>query len=663
MPKKSSAKKSAAKKGAKSKKTPTKAASEKSGKNPVKVMDTTLRDGHQSLLATRLRMEDMVPLLKEMNKIGFAAMEVWGGATFDSTTRFLNEDPWERLTTFKKYLPDTPIQMLLRGQNLVGYRHYADDVVDAFVEKTAECGLDIFRVFDALNDERNMKQSFKAIKKTGKQIQGTICYSLTERRLGGPIYNIDYYTGKAKTLEDMGADSICLKDMAGLLAPPDAYELISALKDAVKIPIQLHTHYTSGMGSMTYLKAVEAGVDIIDCALSPLALRTSQPAIEPILVALEGEERDPGLDLEKLIEMGERLERSAPKYCDLLDTSCMSVIDAGVLQHQIPGGMRSNLNSQLKEQGALDRIHDVFEELPKTRADMGFPPLVTPSSQIVGTQAVMNVLFGRYEQITQPVKDYMAGLYGRPPAKVNSEIQKKALTGHKYKKPIKGRPADLLEPEMDNAREAVKNITEDLGDILIYALYPTTGIQFLEWKYGIKEPPAEVKPKSLEDAKKEREMVEKAKKGLLIEPECKMAPDKSENTRTFNVFIDGEYYEVEVDPVGGISVAPPVAQTQSKPAPPKASGGGAAQKPSQPAPNKGAVKCGPGGVAAPMPGIVIEYTVKEGDSVEEGDVLLILEAMKMQNEIKAPVGGTVSKITKKPGERVDKGEALIEIEV
>lgn len=632
----------------------------KKAKNPVKIMDTTLRDGHQSLLATRLRMEDMLPIMEMMNRAGFAALEVWGGATFDSTTRFLNEDPWERLALFKKHMPDTPLQMLLRGQNLVGYRHYADDVVDAFVEKSAETGIDIFRVFDALNDERNMQRSFAAIKKTKKHIQGTICYSLTERRLGGPIYNTKYFVDKARTLEDMGSDSLCLKDMAGMLAPPDAFELIQALKAEVKIPVQLHTHYTSGMGSMTYLKAVEAGVDIIDCALAPLALRTSQPAVEPILVALEGTDRDPGIDLNLCIKCGDHIEKISPKYRDCLDATRMSVIDAGVLLHQIPGGMLSNLVSQLREAGALDRLHDVFEELPRTRADLGYPPLVTPSSQIVGSQAVMNVLFGRYKQVTQPVKDYAAGLYGKPPAPVDPEVQKICLKDHKYKTPITGRPADLLEPEMEKARAAVKDISKDMRDILTYAMYPTTGLKYLRWKYGLEAPPPEVKAKTLEECVWEMDLIEKAKKGLLVEaPAKKETPPAGPDARAFNVFIEGECFQVVVDPADG--------KTSVKPAPARqaaATAAPAAPKPApaaRPAPAQ-AASCTPGAVLAPMPGVLIEYRVKAGDQVKEGQVLLILEAMKMQNEIKAPAPGKVAAISFKPGDRVQKGDILLVID-
>ncbi len=639
-------------------------------KSTLRIMDTTLRDGHQSLLATRFRTEDMIPILELMNQAGFAAMEVWGGATFDVTTRYLNEDPWERLATIKRRLPDTPLQMLLRGQNLVGYRHYADDVVEAFVEKAADTGIDIFRVFDALNDERNMQKSYEAIKRTGKSIQGTICYSLTQRRLGGPIYNLDYYRDKARTLEDMGADSLCLKDMAGILSPYDAYELVSALKSEVGIPIQLHTHYTSGMASMSCLKAVEAGVDIIDCALSPLALRTSQPAIEPILSALSGTDRDPGLDLKLLKQCGDYLEKIGTKYRDFLDISKMACIDAGVLIHQIPGGMRSNLTSQLREADALDRLEEVFEELPQTRKDLGHPPLVTPSSQIVGTQAVMNVLFGRYKQVTEPVKDYLAGLYGKPPGKVDPEVRKHCLKGHKYQKPITRRPADLLEPELPAAREAVKDMTTDIGDVLIYALYPSTGHKYLKWKHGVEPPPEEVKPKTLEEANKELELMEKARKGLLVEPPQKEPPPKSSETRTFNVFVDGEYFQVEVDPAGNVVGAAEKEQATSakqSTATATASSSKPASQTKQQKPYPAPAKKTPeppasaGAVTAPMPGIIIEYRVNEGDNVKEDDVLLILEAMKMQNEIKAKTSGKVKKLACNEGDRVGKGDLLLEI--
>jgi pyruvate carboxylase subunit B len=485
---------------------------EKVEKKPIKITDTTFRDGHQSSLATRMRTEDMVPIAQELDEVGFHSVEMWGGATFDVAHRFLGEDPWERVRVLKKLMPKTPFQMLLRGQNLVAYRNHPDDLVEAFVEKSAEVGIDIFRCFDAVNDERNFETAFKVIKRMGKHIQGTICYSLTERRMGGPVYNLNYYLEKAKMLEDIGADSLCIKDMAGLLAPYDAYELIKALKKTIKIPIQLHTHYTSGMASMTYLKAIEAGVDIVDTALAPFALRSSQPAVEPIVAALEGTPWDPELDLSKLLKLGEYLETIAPKYRDFLDTTKMAVIDTSVLRHQIPGGMISNMVSQLKQQKALHRIDEVYAELPQTRKDLGYPPLVTPTSQIVGVQAVLNVLFGRYKTVTMETQDYVYGLYGRPPVPISDEIKKLVLKGYKKgKEPITCRPADLIKPELDKAKEETKGLARDLCDTLTYALYPKTGVEFLKLKYGLEPIPEKLKPKTLEDVKREDEAIAKAK--------------------------------------------------------------------------------------------------------------------------------------------------------
>ncbi len=485
---------------------------DKIGKKPVRITDTTFRDGHQSSLATRMRTEDMVPIAEELDQVGFHSVEMWGGATFDVAHRFLGEDPWERVKVLKKLMPKTPFQMLLRGQNLVAYRNHPDDLVEAFVEKSAEVGIDIFRCFDAVNDERNFEAAFKVIKRCGKHIQGTICYSLTERRMGGAVYNLNYYLEKARILEGMGSDSLCIKDMAGLLAPYDVYELVKALKKTVNIPIQLHTHYTSGMASMTYLKAIEAGVDIVDTALAPFALRSSQPAVEPIVVALEGTPWDSGLDLSRLLKLGEYLETIAPKYREFLDTTKMAVIDTSVLRHQIPGGMISNMVSQLRQQKALHRIDEVYAELPQTRKDLGYPPLVTPTSQIVGVQAVLNVLFGRYKMVSMETQDYVYGLYGRPPVGISEEIKKLVLKGYKKgKEAITCRPADLIGPELERAKEETKGLAKDLCDTLIYALYPKTGVEFLKWKYGLEPMPEKVKPKTLDDVKKEDEAIAKAR--------------------------------------------------------------------------------------------------------------------------------------------------------
>jgi len=629
-------------------------------KNPLRITDTTFRDGHQSSLATRMRTEDMEPIAEEMNKAGFHSMEVWGGATFDVPTRFLNEDPWERPRILKRLMPNTPLQMLLRGQNLVGYRNYPDDVVRAFVHKAAEVGIDVFRVFDAVNDERNFEAPFKAIKECGKHIQATLCYSLTERRLGGPIYNIDYFVNKARILQDMGADSLCIKDMAGLVAPYDAYDLIKALKAALKIPVQFHTHYTSGMASMSCLKAAEAGVDIIDCALAPFALRSSQPAMEPIVVALQGTPRDTGLDLTHLFKLGQYIESIAPKYRDFLDTTKMAVIDTGVLVHQIPGGMTTNLVSQLREADALDRINEVYAELPKTRAELGYPPLVTPTSQIVGIQAVQNVLMGRYKMISGQVKDYIYGLYGKSPAPIDPKVQKIALKGYERgEEPVTCRAADMLEPELEQAKEATKDIAKDDGDVLVYALYPTTGMRFLRWKYGLEEPPPETKPKTMEDVKQENDLIAKAKAGKLVEKVEKSAPAKGPGLRVYNVFVGDEYYQVEVEPAGGARItAMPANRPPAAPvAPPREESKAAEPTAAQ------ATKAAPevdaaGAVKAPMPGLIIRYEVEVGQKVKAGDTVLILEAMKMESALPAPTDGTVKELRFKPGDRVAKDDVL-----
>ena len=396
--------------------------------NAVAISDTTFRDGHQSLMATRLRTEDLEPIAAQMDQIGFHSMEVWGGATFDAATRFLGEDPWERLRTFKGLITNTPLSMLLRGQSLVGYKTYPDDIVDTFVKRAAYNGIDIFRVFDALNDEWNLTRAAEAVIATGKHLQLTICYSVTNNgRMGGPIYDLNYYVEKAKLFESMGANSLCIKDMAGLLAPYDAFELVSKLKQEISVPLQLHTHYTSGMASMTSLKAIEAGIDVIDCAISPLALRTSQPAVEPLLMALNGTAKDPGLNLDPILELVDYLESMLSKYRTYLENPKSSVIDAKVLSHQIPGGMASNLLSQLREADAIDKLDEVLEEIPQTRKDLGYPPLVTPMSQMIGSQSVSNILFGRYKMISSQVKEYLRGMYGRPPGNIDTTLKDSIL--------------------------------------------------------------------------------------------------------------------------------------------------------------------------------------------------------------------------------------------
>jgi pyruvate carboxylase subunit B len=611
--------------------------------NPIKITDTTFRDGHQSLMATRLRTSDMEPLAADMDAIGFHSMEVWGGATFDVTTRFLAEDPWERLRTFKRLMPNTPLMMLLRGQSLVGYRTYADDVVDAFVDRSAQAGIDVFRVFDALNDEQNLQRAADAIKRSGKHLQIAICYSVTEEgRLGGPIYNLDYFIERARRFQDMGADSICLKDMGGVMAPYDAYELVTALKPILDVPIQLHTHYTSGMASMTALKAIEAGIDIVDACLAPLALRTSQPAVEPIVVTLWRTENDTGLDLQKLLSMGDRLEAILLNYKKEMESPRAAVIDAKVLSHQIPGGMASNLISQLREADALDRLDEVLLEIPRTRKELGYPPLVTPMSQMVGSQSVSNVLFGRYEMVSEQVRDYANGLYGKAIRELDPQVVELAFKadpeGHN---PISGRAADSIEPEMDAAREAIKDISSDEEDVLTYAMYPTTGLRFLRIKHGLEPVPDEMKPKDADGAKPAR-----APQGSAVQPVGRgtgEAPPKSANVRQFNVYVGDEFFRVEVD-----AAQPESAIGAASPAVGGAPGGG----------DEPSISTDESPIVAPLPGIVLRYEVEVGVQVQAGDPVVVLEAMKMENTLPSPVAGTVRALSLEPGATVAKDDIL-----
>jgi pyruvate carboxylase subunit B len=612
----------------------------------------------------------MIPVAEKMDEVGFWAVETWGGATFDTMHRFLNEDPWERLRTLKRYMTKTPFSMLLRAQNLVGYRNYADDLARAFVERTSENGLDIFRTFDALNDYRNFETVVAAIKECGKHFQGCICYTMTEPRLGGEVYNIDYYVKKAKDLEDMGADSICLKDMAGLIAPYDAYEIVKALKATVKPPIHLHSHFTSGMSPMSHLKAIEAGVDIIDTCMTPYAYRTSHAAVEPLVMTLLGTNRDTGLDIRQLAEINEILERKVlPKYKHLLDDSKVSIIDINVLLHQTPGGMLSNLVNQLREMDALHKINEVYKELPRVRKELGQIPLVTPTSQIVGIQTVNNVLFDdedeRYKMITDQVKDLCYGLYGKTAIPIDPEVQKKALKGYpRGEDPITCRPAEVLEPELEQAKKDTEGLAQDLDDVILYGIYPITGKRFLNWKYGNEDPPTEVKPRTLEEIKEEDELVKLAKLGHLVRKVEKKAPPKTDVLRTFNVFVDGEYFEVGVEEPGGSPVISYVQQLPVQapvsapapvipaPAPPKPA---APAKP-EPSPVAAGVEGTP--LKAPMPGMIVRYLKQVGDAVSKGDTLVILEAMKMENALPSPVDGTVTAINFSIGDTVSKDDVL-----
>lgn len=633
--------------------------------NPIKIQDLSFRDGHQSLFATRGRTEDLLHVAELMDQVGYYSMEVWGGATFDTMHRFLGEDPWERIRTLKQHITKTPFSMLLRGQNLVGYQNYADDVVEAFTQRACDNGIDIFRVFDALNDFRNFITAVKIIQKNKKHFQGTICYSLTEQRMGGEIYNTDYYVEKARQLEDMGADSICIKDMAGLIAPYDAYNLVRALKESVKAPIHLHTHFTSGMGDLSLFKAIEAGVDIIDTCMGPYSYRTSHPGVEPLVISLLGTNRDTGFDIKLLNKIGKEMEKDIPKYLHFADNTKFSIIDTDVIIHQTPGGMLSNLVNQLRQMDALDKLDDVFAEIPKVRKELGQIPLVTPTSQIVGIQSVNNAIFdtkdGEYARITEQVKDLCYGLYGKTTLPIDKEVQAKALKGYpKGETPITVRPGDVIPPAMEQVQKETEGLAKNLDDQLIVALYNVTGKKFLKIKYGIDPMPEEMKAKTMEEVKAEQELIAKAKAGKLIEkPE---APAKPEDARQFDVFVDGSYYLVEVAEKGAtprvISSRPAV----PTPAPAPVS---AAPKPAPaPAPAPvpvAAVAVAPAGgesLVAPMPGMLIKYEKQIGDKVKRGETVLVLEAMKMYNNIPSPVDGTLSAAPLSAGSNVSKGDVL-----
>ena len=554
--------------------------------------------------------------------------------------------------------------MLLRAQNLVGYRNYADDVANAFMDRACENGMDIFRTFDALNDYRNFQTVVPKIKEYGKHFQGCICYTMTEPRLGGEVYNLDYYVNKAKELEAMGADSVCVKDMAGLIAPYDAYAIVKALKAAVKVPIHLHSHFTSGMSAMSHLKAIEAGVDIIDTCMTPYAYRTSHAAIEPLIMALLGTNRDTGFDIKLMAQINEIFEREImPKYKHLLDDSKVSIIDINVLLHQTPGGMLSNLVNQLREMDALDKIDEVYKELPRVRKDLGQIPLVTPTSQIVGVQTVNNVLHDtadeRYKMITGQVKDLCYGLYGKTATPINPEVQQKALKGYpRGEEPITCRPAEVLEPELDKAKAEIGNLAKDMDDLILYAQFPVTGKKFLEWKYGITPAPDSVKPITMEQVKAREALVKKALAGKLIEKN-EGAPAKSESARTFNVFVDNEFFSVDVDPVGGpvVFAGQPVSAPAAAPAAPAA----APAAPAPPPKNEAAAPtASPAGtlLLAPMPGMIIKYEKRVGDTVAKGDTVVVLEAMKMENALPAPCDGTIKAIDFDSGDTITKGAVL-----
>lgn len=607
--------------------------------NPIKINDVSLRDGHQSLFATRGRTEDMLPLAEMIDNAGYNAVETWGGATFDTMHRFLGEDPWERLRTLKKHMPKTPFSMLLRGQNVVGYRNYADDVVTAFVQRAIDNGMDIFRCFDALNDYRNFETAAKVIKDNGKHFQGVVCYTLNQPRLGGDVYNMDYYLNKVKELLAFGVDSVCIKDMAGLIAPYDIYNLVREIKKfSGTTPINLHTHFTSGMGDLAIFKAIEAGVDIVDTCIGPYAYRTSHAAVEPIIMSLLGTNRDSGMDIKKITAIAEEMEKLIPKYKHLDNSPKYAITDINVLLHQTPGGMLSNLVNQLKAMDALDKLPEVFRLLPKVRKDLGNIPLVTPTSQIVGVQTVNNVLFdsyeGEYAQITKEVKDLCYGLYGKTTMPINPEVQKKALAGYERgEEPITVRPGSIIEPELDQVKKDFASIAKDIDDEVLCALYPVTGKKFLQWKYSNQPLPEEWQGKTLEQVAKEDELVRKALSGELT------SKGKG-NARELEVTVEGETFTVEVnDP--NAQAGPQFSSKKKK--------------------NK-ANEAEKGSLTAPIPGMVVEYKKQVGDKVTAGETVVVLEAMKMLNNLNASSDGVVKELKYEAGDSVSKGDVLMVIE-
>jgi pyruvate carboxylase subunit B len=565
----------------------------------VRITETVFRDAHQSLLATRMRTRDMLPIAEKLDQVGFFSMEVWGGATFDSCIRYLNEDPWERLRALKLAMPNTPLQMLLRGQNLVGYRHYADDLVVKFVERAAANGVDIFRIFDAVNDIRNMTVAIKAAKDMDAHVQGCVCYTTS------PVHSIGQFTKMAVELADLGCDSLCIKDMAGLILPHDAYDLVHSMKEETDIPVCLHSHCTSGMAPMSFLFGCEAGVDILDTAISPLGWGTSHPPTESIVAALEGTPYETGLDLKLLTEIKRYFEKLMEVYAPLFNPISARV-DTNVLVYQVPGGMLSNLVSQLIEQKALDKYDEVLAEIPRVREDLGYPPLVTPTSQIVVSQAVLNVLTGeRYKAVPKEVKDYVKGLYGRSPGEINPKIKAEILEDEES---IDVRPADLIPLEYDKMKAEAegKGLVRREEDVLTYALYPQVAEKFLK-------------------GEAKEEVLKKAASADLQTGAIGGKP------AAFNVEVDGEAYLVKVAPAG-ISVE------AAEPKDPK------------------------DGVTVPMQGVIIRYLIKKGDKVSKGDAVAVLEAMKMENNVSANKDGSVAEIFADVGATVSPGDILMSID-
>ncbi|MCS5576478.1 MAG: sodium-extruding oxaloacetate decarboxylase subunit alpha [Alteromonas macleodii] len=600
---------------------------------PLALTELVLRDAHQSLLATRMRIEDMLPIAEKLDKAGFWSVESWGGATFDACIRYLGEDPWERIRKLKAAMPNTKQQMLLRGQNLLGYRHYADDVVTRFVERAHESGVDVFRIFDAMNDIRNLKTAIKATIDSGAHAQGTISYTVS------PVHNLKLWLEMAKQLEDLGVHSICVKDMAGLLKPYECEALITGLKETVDVPIAMQCHATTGLSTATYQKAIDAGIDMLDTAISSMSMTYGHSATETMVSIVEGTERDTGISLPELENIASYFREVRKKYSKF--EGSLKGVDARILLAQVPGGMLTNMESQLKEQGAEDKFEEVLKEIPRVREDLGFIPLVTPTSQIVGTQSVLNVLTGeRYKSITKETAGVLKGEYGATAAPVNKELQARVLDGAE---PVTCRPADNIAPELDTLSKELDELAEKkqlslsddkIDDVLTYALFPQIGLKFIENRGN---------PDAFEPAPSAQE----SQSSSAPKPaEAKSSSQGATASETYDVNVDGRVYRVEVAPSGTLTSVTPASGSQTQAQPQINSAAPSASTASQ-------------SIDAPLAGNVFKVLVRNGDSVSEGDVVMILEAMKMETEIRSAFTGTVTDITVGEGDAVTSGQPLI----